>query len=200
MMDILEACQAIEDCRGDSILVATMGAMGAFDQLEVGQPRLSSVPLMGGAASLGLGLALGQPERPVVVVDGDASLLMQLGVLATVAENRPVRFFHFVIHNGTQFSGFSNLAIAAERQVDFVGLAKAAGYLEAVRFSDSTAMEQALPALFELSGPVLIELIVEPGDEKPGVPTVFEIPDRQFERMGMEATALSTWIKDHAGG
>ena len=116
-MDINEACRIIEGARGDAILVATMGAMTAFDQLGAAQPRINSVPLMGGAASL----------------------LMQLGGLATVAERQPRNFHHFVIRNGTQFSGFSNLATPAEEIVDFAAMAKAAGYRRASSFADAAA-------------------------------------------------------------
>ena len=68
-MNILTACEIIGRVRGDAILIATMGSMVAFDKLGAQQPRLSSVPLMGGAPSLGLGIALAKPQCKVVVVD-----------------------------------------------------------------------------------------------------------------------------------
>src|ERR1700760_3495630 len=102
-MRIGEACQQIARARGQRVIVATMGAMFAFDALGVTERRLSSVPLMGGAASLGIGLALADPGGGVIVVDGDASLLMQLGGLVTVADSKVSNFIHFVVHNGTQF-------------------------------------------------------------------------------------------------
>lgn len=104
-----EACHLIANARGENVIVATMGAMFAFDALNVTERRLSSVPLMGGAASLGLGLALARSSVGVIVVDGDASLLMQLGGLVTVAESGPTQFVHFVVENGVQFAGASNL-------------------------------------------------------------------------------------------
>ena len=57
-MTIGEACGAVAAARGDAIVVATMSAMFAFDQLALRDGRMGSVPLMGGAAGLGLGLAL----------------------------------------------------------------------------------------------------------------------------------------------
>ena len=112
-MTIDEACRAVILSRGDAIVIATMGAMGALDRLDVGQPRLSCVPLMGGAAALALGIALAHPNEKVIVLDGDASLLMELGVLVTVAGSRPRNFHHFVIENGVQFAGMSNLPMAS---------------------------------------------------------------------------------------
>jgi phosphonopyruvate decarboxylase len=199
-MDILSACKAIEDRRENHILVATMGAMTAFDQLGAAQPRINSVPLMGGAASIGLGLAIARPDIGVIVVDGDASLLMQLGVLATVAEQQPEHFFHFVVNNGAQFTGFSNLGVAAGGRVDFAGLARAAGYRRAIRIAEEAELQAALDGLLSEKGPVLVELVVEPSDPKPGVPAVFEIPDQQFQRMGAEAQALSAWLKSIGNG
>lgn len=61
------ACNVILSARKDAVLVATMGSMVAMDTLGAQQPRVSSVPLMGGAPGLGLGLALAHPERKVIV-------------------------------------------------------------------------------------------------------------------------------------
>ena len=55
---------------------------------------------MGGASSLGLGMALARPDRRVLVLDGDGSLLMQLGSLATVAGAAPRNLVHFLFKNG----------------------------------------------------------------------------------------------------
>lgn len=62
-MRILEACKAIEAARDGAVLVTTMGSMYMFDALGVNAGRINSVPLMGGASGLGLGLALAKPER-----------------------------------------------------------------------------------------------------------------------------------------
>lgn len=160
--------------------------------------RISSVPLMGGAAGLGLGLALAQPDRPVVVVDGDASLLMELSGLVTVARARPRHFLHVVIHNGTQFTGLSNLQSPADG-FDFAGAARVAGYVHAERISSAETWEERLPALLALDGPVFVELAVEPvpARAKPGF-VQDEMPDRQFERMGQEALRLQRWLRGEA--
>lgn len=193
-MRIMEACKAIANAAGERVIVATMGAMQAFDALGVTERRLSSVPLMGGAASLGLGLALARPDVGVIVVDGDASLLMQFGGLVTVAENRPASFTHIVIENGVQFAGASALPTPGAGTVDFRGAAIAAGYSQAVTFSDVASLEAALPDLLVAAGPTFITLHVEPEPSRlgPSVPMP-EIPDRQFERMRTEAEQLGVW-------
>ncbi|HMN70659.1 MAG TPA: thiamine pyrophosphate-dependent enzyme [Rhodoblastus sp.] len=199
-MDLISACKIIEATRRKSVLVSTMGAMFAFDLLGAAQPRMSSVPLMGGAASLGLGIAIAAPSHRVVVVDGDASLLMQLGGLVTVADRRPTNFFHFVIRNGTQFTGVSNLSVPAEASVDFAAMAAAAGYRATFRFDDLDQFAAEAEKLFAREGPVFVELRVPPLPGTPGRPVDFELPDQQFQRMGLEARALSSWLKDNPHG
>lgn len=195
-MNILTACEIIGRARGDAVLIATMGSMVAFDKLDAQQPRLSSVPLMGGAPSLGLGIALAKPECKVVVVDGDASLLLQLGGLVTVAGQQPKNFFHFLIHNGTQFTGLSNLPLPGERRVDFAAMALAAGYAKSMKFSDQKTFENAIEGILADVGPILIELMIEP-DAPTFTP---ENPqkdwtDLQFTRMGDEARRLGAWLQ-----
>ena len=84
-METIDVCRAIHAIRGDAVVVTTMSAMRAMDQVAPdARLALSAVPLMGGSAGLALGIALAQPSRKLIVIDGDASLLMELGVLATV--------------------------------------------------------------------------------------------------------------------
>lgn len=193
-MRIGQACQCIAQARGERVIVATMGAMFALDALGVTERRLSSVPLMGGAASLALGLSLARPDVRTIVIDGDASLLMQLGGLVSVADNRPRGFLHFVVQNGTQFTGASNLAVPGGHEVDFSGMARAAGYRSVHRFDTAEALGRAMPELLKEEGPTFVTLVVEPevsqlGAEHPQP----ELPDRQFMRMGMEAEQLAGW-------
>lgn len=198
-MQMGQACQLIEQARGERVLVATMGAMFAFDMLGAAQPRLSSVPLMGGAASLGLGLAIARPDVPVLVVDGDASLLMQLGGLVTVADAQVGQFLHFVVQNGTQFTGASNLPTPGGAQVDFCAMALAAGYAQAHRYELAAELQAALPALLQASGPVFVTLVVQPELSRISAQSPQpEMPDRQFQRMALEAEQLGTWLASRA--
>lgn len=197
-----KACELIHAARGNSIVVSTMTAMKAMDTIAPGASLgLSSVPLMGGCAGLGLGLAMAQPDFQVMVLDGDASLLMELGVLATVAAVQPDKFLHFVFANGVQFNGNGNLRLpSGTKSVDFVSMGLAAGYPHAVRCNNETELLKALQDAKTWSGPALIELVIEPDSPAlgPGSPAP-EQPDKRFERMGNEArdmmTQLSTSFK-----
>lgn len=160
--------------------------------------RISSVPLMGGAAGLGLGLALAQPNRRVVVMDGDSSLLMELGGLATVAAARPKNFLHVVVANGTQFTGLGNLKIVTT-DFQFAEVAQKAGYVHAERIAEGSTWAERFPKLLAMDGPVFVELMVEPVPQqtKDGFEQE-EMPDRQFDRMGQEALALQAMLAQDA--
>lgn len=191
-LDTLQACRTIHAARGDAIVVSTMSAMKAMDQIAPEARRaLSSVPLMGGAAGLALGIALARPEQALIVLDGDASLLMELGVLATVAGARPRRFCHFVFANGVQFNGNFPLDIAGGGQVDFAQMARAAGYAQVLHIGDEDSLRAQLPGLLACDGPVLVQLSIEPTPASLGrhAPAP-EQPDLRFERMGREARSI----------
>ncbi|ADP16290.1 thiamine pyrophosphate-binding protein [Achromobacter sp. SD115] len=191
-MTTLEACRAIHAARGDAVVVSTMSAMKAMDEVAPGAPlALSSVPLMGGAAGLALGIALAQPARAVLVLDGDASLLMELGVLATVAGAAPRRYIHFVFANGVQFNGNANLGMPGGGRVDFAAAAMAAGYAAAFHIGDARELATSLPDIMAAASPVLVELAITPCPPVLGKDNPFpEQPDKRFQRMGDEAARL----------
>src|SRR3989304_3656147 len=78
--------------RGSAICVPTMTTAPAWRSIAPDDLSVTCVGFMGGASALGLGLALARPDHRVLVLDGDGSLLMQLGSLATVAGGAPPGF------------------------------------------------------------------------------------------------------------
>src|SRR5438094_968147 len=81
-----DAIRVLAACRQDALSVATMRATPPWHYADQGsRDHLDSFGAMGSASALGLGLALAQPDRRVMVLDGDGSLLMQLGSLVSVA-------------------------------------------------------------------------------------------------------------------
>ncbi|MEH6944824.1 thiamine pyrophosphate-dependent enzyme [Bacillus sp. JJ722] len=188
-----DAVKVIADHRADSIVVSTMTAMFYLHEISPSPLNIDSVPLMGGASGLGLGLALSQPDRKVLVLDGDGSLLMQLGSLATIAGAKAKNFFHFVFENGVWFEELSNLSIPAEGRLDFKGMAKAAGYAAAYSFKDLEQLKEGLSSVFNGPAPAFIHLDINVTNSN----RVFskeniqrEIPDFQFMRMGMQVRKL----------
>jgi phosphonopyruvate decarboxylase len=120
---------------------------------------------MGGAAPTALGIALAQPQRQVMVIDGDGSLLMALGVLASVAEAAPRNLYHFVLVNRV-YETSGHQPTPGGDKVDFPALAMGAGYRAAYGFDDIGVLRERLPAILAQPGPVLIAIDTDPTDER----------------------------------
>src|SRR5262249_52569152 len=125
--------------------------------------HLDIVGCMGSASTIGLGIALAQPERKVIVVDADGSLLMQLGSLVTIAGAAPPNLFHFVFENGVYETSGSQ-PLPAEGRFDLTEMARAAGYAHAVRYQHAAALHEALAELFQRRGPVFVSVWTDAED------------------------------------
>ena len=125
----------LEDCAVVTIMGAvaaelySLGHRGNFFYLE---------HAMGLASSIGLGIALSQPNRKVVVIDGDGSVLMNLGGLTTLARSQPSNLVHLIFDNETLLSvgggapgGHRWFTTATATGTDLAGIAKAAGFPQA---------------------------------------------------------------------
>ncbi|MGH7393233.1 MAG: thiamine pyrophosphate-dependent enzyme, partial [Candidatus Rokuibacteriota bacterium] len=152
-----DVLRAIAAARGDAICVPTMTTAPAWRQIAPDDLSIACVGFMGGASSMGLGLALARPERRVVVFDGDGSLLMQLGSLATIAGARPRNLVHLLFKNGVYHTSGSQ-EIPGGLTVDFAGMARAAGYRSVYVVDDLGELERSLPKLLAEEGPIFVEL------------------------------------------
>jgi thiamine pyrophosphate-dependent acetolactate synthase large subunit-like protein len=143
----------------DEIVIATYSGAVEWNDICPRALNYFSVGAMGLASSHGLGLALGCPGRRVVVLDGDGSLLMNLGSLVTVAGAAPRNFIHFVCRNGTyEANGGHPLP---NPTTDFSGLARAAGYRHTQEFSDLEDWRAQAASALRQEGPVFVTLHVE---------------------------------------
>jgi sulfopyruvate decarboxylase subunit beta len=136
----------------------------AFDWIAIRKHPLNYIMVgaMGLGSSHALGLALGRPDKRVIVLDGDGSLLMNLGSLVTVGAAAPNNLIHFVVENGTYEANGSH-PIPGRDRIDFAAMAWAAGYRAATTFSDLAAFERDVAAFLAQPGPVFATLRVEPG-------------------------------------
>jgi thiamine pyrophosphate-dependent acetolactate synthase large subunit-like protein len=143
--------------RGNAICVPTMTTSPAWRELAPDDLSIGCVGFMGGASSLGLGLALARPERRVIVFDGDGSLLMQLGSLATISGARPRNLVHLLFKNGVYHTSGAQV-IPGGLSVDFVMMAKGAGYRAAFAIDQIEDLKRRLPAILTAEGPLFVEL------------------------------------------
>ena len=135
----------------------------AFDWIAIRPSALNYLAhgAMGLASSHGLGLALGRPDRRVIVLDGDGSLLMNLGSLVTIAEAAPKNLIHCVCENGS-YEANGGHPIPQRGRVDFSGFARAAGYRSVHVFSELKIFEQQVGAVLAEEGPVFVGLKIIP--------------------------------------
>ena len=122
-----DVVRALLEDRGELMVIAGLGA-SAWDITAIGDtPR--NLPLwggMGGAAMMGLGLALAQPSAKVLVITGDGEMLMALGAMATIAVQRPKNLSIVVLDN-EHYSETGNQETATKHGVDLAAMARGAG-------------------------------------------------------------------------
>ena len=162
-MSLDAALDVLARRRDQQVVVGTMTANGAWRQKSPHDLNLACIGFMGGASTLGLGVALAQPDRDVWVIDGDGSLMMQLGSIGTIAGAAPTNFVHVVIHNGVYETSGSQ-PLPSQQQVDFAKMAEGAGYAQTASFGDAEEFDAALDELLAGEGPTLIQLFTRPAD------------------------------------
>jgi sulfopyruvate decarboxylase subunit beta len=153
--------------RTDQIVVSTMSLVRAWGRLSKHELDFAFADsAMGHAQSLALGIALAQPQRRVICLNGDGSMLMSLGSLVTIAQCRARNLLIFVAQNNT-YEVTGNQNIPGAGAVEFHHVARACGFPEAFHFSDAREYETHLDALLHMQGPVLVAVRLEPGAEPP---------------------------------
>lgn len=126
-MTRFDALRAIYPSLEDKVVVTIMGAVSAELQSIGHRPNFFYLQhAMGLASSMGLGIAMSRPEHRVVVLDGDGSILMNLGSLTTMARYRPANMVHVVFDNESLLS-VGGFPTATATGSDIAALAAAAG-------------------------------------------------------------------------
>jgi len=147
--------------RDDLLVIAGLGAP-AWDVTAAAGDRALTFPLwgaMGGAAMVGLGLALAQPERRVVVVTGDGEMLMGLGALATIAARQPANLAIVVLDN-ERYGETGMQPTHTAGPTDLAAVAVGAGLPVAIEVFDEADLEAALPRIVAEPGPVFVNIKV----------------------------------------
>lgn len=177
-----ECLRILARAAGESLVVGAYQA--AFEWIAIRPSDLNylSVGAMGLASSHGLGLALGRPDKRVLVLDGDGSLLMNLGTLVTIADAAPANLVHFVFQND-QYAVNGGHPIPGAGRLDFAGLAAAAGYRGVYTFAELSEFARRIPGMLDEQGPTFVVLkVVKGGDYPPDYDALFSAERRQAFR------------------
>ncbi|MFI5311819.1 MAG: thiamine pyrophosphate-dependent enzyme [Gemmatimonadales bacterium] len=192
-MELTGAVRVLHDARAHTdVVITSMGsarewmAMGPLEPLDFVLVPSS----MGTAPSLALGLALAQPQRRVIVCNGDGSMLMNLGSLVTISAEAPKNLVLIVFDNGVyevtgaQPTPGSAAGRADRRGVDFVAMARACGIQSVYRYDDLERWRAGAREALGANGPVVIVLDVAsvPGVAGPRSPGPTSERARRFIR------------------
>ena len=135
---------------------------------------------MGLAASVGLGIALSEPNERIVVIDGDGNILMGLGNLAMIGAIKPKNLVHFILDNNAYATTGNQPSIASGLQLE--SMARSAGYASATRVKNSAELVHQFQQLQEVAGPhlILAEVNLETGPVCDRIPFSAEENKKRF--------------------
>ena len=165
MINNTDAVRLLDSKRDGAVFVPTMNA----NNVRFGLPSITTnekldFPLsgcMGKASSVGLGLALAHPERKVLVLDGDGSLLMNLGTMVTMSNSAPNNLYHFLFDNGV-YAVTGGQPVPGAGRADWAEMAKAVGYAATFSFDNLEDLTTGIDKVLSTQGPVFVHLAVAP--------------------------------------
>jgi thiamine pyrophosphate-dependent acetolactate synthase large subunit-like protein len=162
MIQTAELLKVFQQYRGDALVIPGRGGRH-WVQISTNPNR--DVPLgdpaMGGHASFGLGLALAQPDKKVVLFDSEGDVLMGMGALATIAEQAPRNFYHFMLDNEC-YATTGGQPVPNAKNIAYDVIARGAGYPQTYAFDNLEDFSNSLKAILDQPGPVFVALKVDP--------------------------------------
>lgn len=171
MMKLREAMEILAAHRGQRIVIAAMSAAGVWSSLSDTPLDFIYIPsAMGQGPSLGQGLALAQPDRGVIVLNGDGCTLMNLGCLVTLAHH-PANVYLLIVDNGL-YEVTGGQPTAGAGHADFASLATAAGIQRVYSYDNVNSWRDGAAEALTGPGPVVVWLKVEGriGEKTPKAP------------------------------
>jgi thiamine pyrophosphate-dependent acetolactate synthase large subunit-like protein len=164
MLDRRQLVASLLTERRDLLVVTGLGS-STYDVAASGDHPLNFYlwGAMGGAAMVGLGLALAQPDRPVVVITGDGEALMGIGSFATIGVQQPNNLSIIVLDN--EHYGETGMQPSHTKAgVDLIAIAKACRFPRAELVTDLRRAAEVRPLLHSRQGPNFIQAVVRAED------------------------------------
>ena len=162
MIESEAVLKAFQEHRGKAIVTLTGRAGRHWRDISTSEGRDVSVEgAMGQVTSTAFGLALGLPDEKIVLFDAEGSLLMNLGVLATVAGKKPSNFYHFLLDNEC-YATTGGQPVPNAQEINYAGMAREAGYASTHEFDDLEDFVTNIGGIMEEEGPVFIAVKIYP--------------------------------------
>lgn len=198
-MPLADCLQVLHSARTDEVVVSVMGAAREWMKFTPHPLDFVYVPSsMGQATAWGLGLALAQPQRKIVVCNGDGSLLMNLGSLISITAQAPPNLILLTFDNGVyEVTGAQPTPGAApirnaQRAIDYCDIARSCGFENPMAFESLDDWRRNVSQVLSAPGPTFAVLKVEPFPDAGGP----RAPGPARERARKLAAALKPSTKD----
>lgn len=137
-----------------------------------------TVGSMGHCSSIALGVALAQPKRKVICIDGDGAFIMHMGSLAAIGKTQPSNFYHILMNNYVHESvGGQDTAIDA---IDVQGVVNSSKYAGVSQINNTSDLENKIDNILSGQGPQFLEIKLKPGSRADlGRPTIKPIDNKR---------------------
>jgi sulfopyruvate decarboxylase subunit beta len=165
MLYAADVFKVFQQHRGDAIVIPTGTSGRQWRDFSTNEKRdLMLGGAMGQTTAAALGVALSLPNEKVVLFDAEGALLMNLGILATIAGMQPPNFYHFLLDNEC-YATTGGQPVPNAKNISYAGMAKEAGYAAAYRFDDLEELERNMEKVLGERGPVFVAIKVVPAIE-----------------------------------
>jgi len=162
MIDTAEMLKLFNRHRGDAIVVPGRGGRHWVNiSTKPNRDLPLGDPAMGGHASFAMGLALAQPDERIVLFDSDGDVQMGMGILATIAEQRPKNFYHFMLDNEC-YATTGGQPVPLAKTIAYDAIARACGYLRTYAYDNLETFSINVERILGEPGPVFVALKVRP--------------------------------------
>ena len=162
MISAPDVFRVFQPHRGNAIVIPVGTSGRHWRDFSTNEKRdLTIGGAMGQATASALGVALGLPNEQVVLFDAEGALLMNLGILATIAGKQPKNFYHFLLDNEC-YATTGGQPVPNAKNINYAGMAKEAGYTAAYRFDDLETFGAQVGDILSEKGPVFVAIKVIP--------------------------------------
>jgi sulfopyruvate decarboxylase subunit beta len=162
MMRRDEVLQTLAKHRTNELVLTTMSVAQEWPAYSKSEFDFNALGTgMGHLPDMGLGLAVACPDRKVLILNGDGSMLMNLGVLVSIANTAPRNLILFVFENEI-YEVTGGQPIPGCGRANFAAMAKGAGFPQTFEFDELSAFDKELPSILQLDGPVFVTVKAGP--------------------------------------